>query len=139
MTTAQSERAFWRGAPWRAVDCLRGQQQRRSAVEQIAFAIKRRTGASRYEKEGRARDVLEVGIMGRRAKAQRLLQELPRRSWVPSVDVAAIYNALGDRRNALLWLERARERREFDALFVPDDPRFQNLRSEGALQGPTQT
>lgn len=58
---------------------------------------------------------------------------------MPSVDVAAIYNALGDTRNALAWLERARERREFDALFVRDDPRFHNLRSDRALQDTTQT
>jgi TolB-like protein/Tfp pilus assembly protein PilF len=67
--------------------------------------------------------------LGHRAKARRLLQELLRRPWVPGVDVAAIYNGLGDTTNAATWLERARAAREFDVLFIADDPRFRDLLS----------
>jgi tetratricopeptide (TPR) repeat protein len=67
--------------------------------------------------------------LGHRAKARRLLQELLRRPWAPGVDVAAIYNGLGDTTNAVTWLERARAAREFDVLFIADDPRFRDLLS----------
>jgi TolB-like protein/tetratricopeptide (TPR) repeat protein len=67
--------------------------------------------------------------LGHRVKARRLLQELLRRPWAPGVDVAAIYNGLGDTTNAATWLERARAAREFDVLFIADDPRFRDLLS----------
>jgi serine/threonine-protein kinase len=71
--------------------------------------------------------------VGNRAEAERALQRLTTRSWVPAVDVAAIYNGLGDRQMAMDWLERAHNARHFDALFVREDPRFANLRTEPRL------
>ena len=72
------------------------------------------------------------GILGDRAEAERILETLLDRfsgCWVPSVDVAAIHNGLGDTDAALEWLARAHRDRSFDSLFVIDDPRFVNLRS----------
>jgi serine/threonine-protein kinase len=73
------------------------------------------------------------GRLGDRAGAELMLQQLLQRAWVPAVDVAAIYNGLGDAENAIVWLRRAREAREFDALFLRDDPRFQNLQTDPAF------
>ena len=56
------------------------------------------------------------------------------RSWTPGVDVAAIYNGLGETEHALEWLERAFEAREFDTLFLKTDPRLQNLLSLPRMQ-----
>jgi Flp pilus assembly protein TadD len=76
--------------------------------------------------------------LGDRARAEIVLQSLLDRfpgPWVPGVDVGAIYNGLGNREMALHWIERARELRCFDAMFVLDDPRFADLQSERRFQG----
>ena len=49
--------------------------------------------------------------------------------WIPAVDVAAVYNALGDTDSALQWLAQARRDRSLDSLFMADDPWLRNLRS----------
>jgi TolB-like protein/Tfp pilus assembly protein PilF len=71
--------------------------------------------------------------LGDRAEAELLLHQLLQRPWVPGVDVAAIYNGLGDTDRAVEWLTRARQAREFDSLFVRDDPRFRNLLADPRL------
>jgi tetratricopeptide (TPR) repeat protein len=71
--------------------------------------------------------------LGDRPRAEHVLHGLLDRfpgPWVPGVDVGAIYSGLGEREMALHWVERARELRCFDAMFVLDDPRFADLRSE---------
>jgi hypothetical protein len=80
-------------------------------------------------------------MLGDRAAAERVLSELLDHfpgEWVPGVDVAAIYNGLGDRAMVFKWLERARELRCFDALFIADDPRFRNLLSDVRFQALSQ-
>ncbi len=70
--------------------------------------------------------------MGNRAEAQRLLDLLLERfqgAWAPWIDIAAIYNGLGETTQAIEWLERGYQQRCFDSLFIRDDPRFVNLRS----------
>ena len=74
-----------------------------------------------------------LGMMGERAEAEQVLRTLLDRfggPWVPAVDVAAVYNGLGDTAAAIEWLERARRDRSFDSMFIIDDPRFVNLRSD---------
>ncbi len=72
--------------------------------------------------------------LGNSAEAEGVLKQLESRSehgpWVPPVEVAGIYNGLGDREQALSWLERACEQRSTQLAFVVDDPRFRNLYSE---------
>jgi serine/threonine-protein kinase len=71
--------------------------------------------------------------LGNRGEAGRMLEQLLNRSWVPAVDVAAIYNGLGDSEQAIAWLDRARRERYWDSLFVAEDPRFRNLLSDPRL------
>jgi hypothetical protein len=73
---------------------------------------------------------------GDRAGAELVLRTLLERypgPWVPSVDVAAVHNGLGDTNAAVEWLERARRDRSFDSIFVFEDPRFANLRSDARM------
>ncbi|HKZ53061.1 MAG TPA: tetratricopeptide repeat protein, partial [Candidatus Acidoferrales bacterium] len=81
------------------------------------------------------------GRVGRRADALKIMRELEQRSkreYVSSFDIALVYIGLGDRTEALAWLERAYQNKEgvmwltglkvnpwFDGL--RDDPRFQDL------------
>ena len=63
--------------------------------------------------------------LGNCAEAERILKQLLDRfrgDWVPGVDVALIYNGLGNEESALHWLERAGEQRSFDAVYLRDDP-----------------
>jgi len=79
--------------------------------------------------------------VGRRAEAVKIvseLEELSKREYVSSYDIALVYAGLGDKTESLAWLERAYENKEgvmwlhflkvspsFDGLRV--DPRFQAL------------
>lgn len=71
--------------------------------------------------------------LGNRTEAERVLEQLKARfqgPWVPPVEVAGIYNGLGDREQALRWLERGCQQRSTMMPFVIDDPRFRNLYSD---------
>lgn len=67
--------------------------------------------------------------LGQRGKAEDILQELRH---IPSaeMEVAAIYNGLGDTRKALDWMVRAHERYGAAVEFSIHDPRFRNLSQE---------
>ena len=73
-------------------------------------------------------------ISGRHAEAQRVvadLQETARRRYVSPYDVATVYAGLGDREQALAWLERAFEDRSgWLAWWLKVDPRFDTLRAD---------
>lgn len=72
------------------------------------------------------------GKLGNRVEAERVLHQLKTRfhdPWVPPVEVAGIYNGLGDTEQALGWLERGFQQRSTMMLFIIDDPRFRNLNS----------
>ena len=71
--------------------------------------------------------------VGNRSEAERILRQLLNRSWVPGVDVAAIFNGLGDSDQAIAWLDRSRRERYWDSLFVAEDPRFRNLLADPRL------
>jgi serine/threonine-protein kinase len=62
--------------------------------------------------------------------ALRRLRERPPGTWIPPVEVAGIYNGLGDQVEALNWLERAVEQRSIMAAILVDDPRFRDLWSD---------
>jgi len=48
--------------------------------------------------------------------------------------VARIYSALGDKEQALTWLETAFRERAAQLVFLKTDPRFDELRSEPRFQ-----
>ena len=50
--------------------------------------------------------------------------------YVPSYNIAFIYNALDERDQALKWLETAYEQRDPKMTFLKVEPKWNNLRSE---------
>jgi len=74
---------------------------------------------------------------GKRAEARGLLEGLLKLSnerYVPPYFVALIYNGLGERDEALAWLERAFERRDAFIVFLKVEPKWNNLREDPRFQ-----
>ena len=74
-----------------------------------------------------------LGVAGEEAEARAVLAELTglRASrYVSASDVALVYLALGERGQAIEWLERAFAERAHSMAFVNVDPRLDPLRSE---------
>ncbi len=70
---------------------------------------------------------------GRRSEALKeidKLQELSTQRYVAAYNLALIYASLGDKGNALEWLEKAYEDRSTQLIWIKADPRLDNLRSE---------
>lgn len=74
------------------------------------------------------------GLRDRAQQILRQLQALPDRTHSVASDVALIYLGLGERQNALAWLQRAYEERCPSLVYLKTDPRFGGLRSEPILQ-----
>lgn len=73
-------------------------------------------------------------ISGQRAEAQKVIAELEetaKRRYVSPYDVATIYAGLGEKEQALAWLEKAFEDRSgWLALWLKVDPKFDGLHSD---------
>ena len=69
-------------------------------------------------------------VAGEPRRARRLLAALQARPYVSPVDVATIHVGLGERDQALDWLERAFRERAYGLVFLPSDPRFDPVRSD---------
>ena len=69
-------------------------------------------------------------VAGEPRRARRLLAALHARPYVSPVDVATIHVGLGERDQALDWLERAFRERAYGLVFLPSDPRFDPVRSD---------
>ena len=70
-------------------------------------------------------------LMGDKAKAQAVLEELKTLSnqhYIPPVNIALVYNGLGDRDEALSLLERACDERDVRLTLLKVDPRWDSLR-----------
>jgi serine/threonine-protein kinase len=77
------------------------------------------------------------GLHGEPAEARKTLSELKTladREYVPSSAVALVYLGLGDRAEALAWLERAYQEHDFSLVFLEVTPWFERLRSEARFQ-----
>jgi serine/threonine protein kinase/Flp pilus assembly protein TadD len=76
-------------------------------------------------------------VTGKRAQAQKVLAELKdlsKRRYVSPVESALIYVGLGDKVQALEWLEKAYEDRSQRLGWISYDARFDNLRGEPRFQ-----
>jgi len=74
-----------------------------------------------------------LGVAGDRPGAQAVLDRLLRRrehQYVSPYDVALIYAGLGDKHEALDWLQRAYQERSSLLVFALRDPRLASLRAE---------
>src|SRR5207244_601775 len=74
-----------------------------------------------------------LGVAGERPGAQAVLDRLLRRrehQYVSPYDVALIYAGLGDKHEALDWLQRAYQERSSLLVFALRDPRLASLRAE---------
>ncbi len=74
---------------------------------------------------------------GRHAEARALLERLLKSStelYVSSYNIALIYNGLGDRDEALAWLELAYEKRDQKMVFLKVEPKWNNLRGDPRFQ-----
>ncbi|HSJ25392.1 MAG TPA: BTAD domain-containing putative transcriptional regulator [Longimicrobiales bacterium] len=72
-------------------------------------------------------------LTGDRQHARALLADLEERAgarYVPAFEVAKVHEALGDRVQALRWLERAREQRSHSIAFLVVDPQLARLRND---------
>ena len=71
--------------------------------------------------------------LGKRDEAQAALDSLLKRSkerFVPPYHIALVYNGLGERDQALAWLERGFEQRDPKMTFLKVEPKWNNLRSD---------
>ena len=72
-------------------------------------------------------------LAGKRKEAEKSLDELLKLSkqrYVSPASIALIYIALGDKDQALAWLEKSNELRELNIVRLNVDPRFDALRSD---------
>jgi DNA-binding winged helix-turn-helix (wHTH) protein/TolB-like protein/Tfp pilus assembly protein PilF len=98
--------------------------------EQALAEFKRR----RAQAPGSYGDVGQALVLsGRREEAlaelQRLLK-LSKERHVQALDIATIYASLGEKENAMQWLERAYEDRSTNLGFLAQDPSFDALRTD---------
>jgi len=73
------------------------------------------------------------GVLGKRAEAMAILDELRARSkkeYVSPLYIAWIYIGLGEKDRAFEWLEKAYEERAFGLLFLKVGPGYNSLRSD---------
>jgi TolB-like protein/Tfp pilus assembly protein PilF len=78
-----------------------------------------------------------IADVGERAEAERLLRDLRhlmRQRFVCPYEIATIYLALGERDEALRWLETAYEARSICLIWLGVDPRLDPLRSDLRFQ-----
>ncbi|HNC47058.1 MAG TPA: tetratricopeptide repeat protein, partial [Acidobacteriota bacterium] len=73
------------------------------------------------------------GLSGNRAEAQKILEQLKAqstRSYFPPEEIAKVYIGLGEKDQALVWLEKAFEKRSDHLVFVKVDPVWDSLRAD---------
>jgi serine/threonine-protein kinase len=75
--------------------------------------------------------------LGKRDEAQAVLDALLKRSkerFVPPYHIAMVYNGLGERDQALAWLERGVEQRDPKMTFLKVESKWNNLRADPRFQ-----
>jgi hypothetical protein len=82
-----------------------------------------------YHEQGYAAAKLAVG----KRQVERMLKDDGKPSF-RSFDVAALYTDMGDRDNALRWMERAYTERNRDLYEIKVNPRFDSLRNDPRFQ-----
>ena len=74
-----------------------------------------------------------LGVAGQEAEARELLAELQGRrkqEYIPAVGIALVYAGLGEKEEALAWLEEGYKERGFQIQFLKVDPTWDSLRND---------
>lgn len=74
-----------------------------------------------------------LASIGKKDEARKIIDELKAHSenqYVPPIYIALIYTALGEKDSAFEWLEKCFEMRDFWAIWLPIDPRFDDLKND---------
>lgn len=74
-----------------------------------------------------------LASIGKRDEARKIIEELKERSktqYVPPIYLVLIHTALGEKDTAFEWLEKCFEVRDFWVIWLPIDPRFDDLKSD---------
>jgi hypothetical protein len=74
-----------------------------------------------------------LAVSGKRSEAQRVLDELKgmsKQRYVPPYNIAIVYVGLGEKQQALAWLEKAYEDRDVRLVFLNVEPKWDALRAE---------
>jgi predicted Zn-dependent protease len=103
-----------------------------SAYEEARLALQQRADAADSDPYHIGLLGYTYGRLGNRAAAEQMLARLTgrHRSYIPPLEVAAVYNGLGRTDEALRWLENAYRDRSPLLLWVAVDPRFASLRRD---------
>ena len=100
------------------------------AIEQYTLAVSSTSGSTIYV----AALARAHALAGNRASAAELLRGIEARDrtggYVPSYEVAKVYEALGQRDRAMEWLERAHGERSHSMVFLQVDPQLRALRDD---------
>jgi len=75
-------------------------------------------------------------VSGRRREAQRMMGELmeqAKQSYVSPYGIAMIHVGLGEKDQALAWLQRAYQERTWDLVYLKVDPKLDSLRTDPRL------
>jgi hypothetical protein len=76
-------------------------------------------------------------MVGRSEDAQRVLSRLTQLSeqqYATPVGIAALHLALGEKEQALVWLEKAYQAHDSDLTGIATDPRLRSLKSDPRFQ-----
>lgn len=109
------------------------EQQWEPAIEEFRKALET-SGACSYAK---AHLGYALAAAGRNKEARALFQELLHVAevrYIPALDIAIIATGLGDKSEALEWLERAYQERSSYLVFIAHDAIFDSLRPEPRFQ-----
>jgi tetratricopeptide (TPR) repeat protein len=103
------------------------------AIDELKKAVSLSGGSSLYV----SALAHAYAVAGRRTEAEMLLQKMNERAqhaYVPSFHVAIIYAGLGQKDQAMVWLEKDYQERSAWMVWLKVDPRFDVLRSDPRFQ-----
>jgi len=104
------------------------------AIDELKKAVSLSGGSSLYVSSL----AHAYAIAGRRGEAEMLLRQMNERAqhgYVPPFDIAIIYAGLGQKDQALIWLEKGCQERSTWMVWLKVDPRLDVLRSDPRFQG----